>query len=261
MENNYYTFTYVIPYIHNTNNFILLKRLTNELIKFSGIEIVIVEQGLNKSLEGFGINYSQYILAYSEEDFVNNAWLCNIGTKYATTNTIVFGRYNYIVDPNAIILGVNTILSGTHETLLLNSYFINLNESEISLEFPDLIKVDTNRKMKANGITDSIFVFSKEAWYNVPQIETLLGSEYNYIMTNIFNKMTKTGCINEAILYKYLSYENMPREMGEKEKKEFDTLVSTLNENKLDVIHKYYNTIKPRLSNENRYFNIEYNIQ
>lgn len=261
MEIKKYSFSYVISYIHNPNNFTLLRRLTEELTKFTGIEVIIVEQGTSKSLDNYNLVYSKYILAYSLDDSMQSAWLNNIGAKYATTDTIVFGRYNYVVEPNAIALGVNTILSGSHDVLILNSFFINLNEQESQLGFNDLAKVDINRKSLANGITDSIFVLSKKSWSTTPFIEAFNGSEYNYVTSNVFNMLMKFGNIKEAVLYKYVSYENEPNGLGEKAQVEFNSIKNAIDNKNTDTITKYLSTITNRIGNENKYYNDGYNIE
>lgn len=257
--NTKYAFTYIIPYIHNSNNIKLLRRLTNELVKFENIEIIIVEQGTSNSISETTVHHSKHILAYSEDLVMNAAWLCNIGSKYASTDYIVYGRFNYVIDPNAILLGVNTLINGTHDTLLLNSYYINLSEEDNKVELKDLSKIDVSKKYRANGIVDSIFVYTKKWWHDYPFIESLYGNEYNFINTNIFTSLSRTGSINESIVYKYLSYEIAEHNYDEKTIKEFTSLKTAFEQRKIDTVSKYIKNIIKRVGNENKFYITGYN--
>lgn len=102
-----YTFTYIIPYKHRMDRFQNLKRVIDWVAGFKGVEIILVEQDRKPKIQNIPLKGVKYYFIKSELPF-NKALTFNVGLKYATTNIIVFGDSDIIMDPqdfsNAVMM-------------------------------------------------------------------------------------------------------------------------------------------------------------
>jgi hypothetical protein len=101
LENNY-TFSFIIGYRHNTERFNNLKKVIEWILGFKGVELIIVEQDKSPKLRDFTLKGFKYVFTESNMPY-NRSWAFNVGTKHSTTNNLVFGDSDLIMDPNEFI--------------------------------------------------------------------------------------------------------------------------------------------------------------
>ena len=130
METKPYLFTYIIAYKHRADRIHNLKRVLEWLIGFTGIEIIIIEQDRSPKLHTFSLRGVKHIYTKSDLPF-NKAWAFNVGLKYSTTGTIVFGDCDIIMDAQEFINGLKSLQN--FECVSPYNRVIDLNQNEIHL--------------------------------------------------------------------------------------------------------------------------------
>ena len=103
-----YLFTYIIGYRHNPERVNNLKRVLDWLNSFKGIEIIIVEQDKSQNLPNLTLSGFKYIFTKSHLPY-NRSWAFNVGLKNSTTNAIVFGDSDLIMDRMEFINSLNML--------------------------------------------------------------------------------------------------------------------------------------------------------
>jgi predicted glycosyltransferase involved in capsule biosynthesis len=133
-----YAFSFIIAYKHRTDRLLNLRRVLDWVSGFVGVEIIIVEQDSTPKLQDFTIQGIKYQFTKSKMPF-NKAWAFNIGLKMATTNVIVFGDCDLIMDPNKFIESLK--LLEVYDCVSPYSRVIDLlpNEVHLPLEQMNLI--------------------------------------------------------------------------------------------------------------------------
>jgi len=162
--NNNYTFTYIIGYRHKLERLNNLKRVLDWLNGFQGVEIILVEQDKSPKLPAYSLKGFKYIFTKSDMPF-NKSWAFNVGTKYSSTNIIIFGDSDLIMDPQEFINSVK--LLEQYESVNPYSKVIDLvtNENGLPLEALKQIQrhyrgeLDVQKTPPAGGI----IMFRKDA--------------------------------------------------------------------------------------------------
>jgi hypothetical protein len=133
--NNPYAFSFIIAYRHRADRLQNLKRVLDWISGFVGVEIIIVEQDTTPKLQDLTLKGLKYIFTESKTPF-NKAWSFNLGLKLATTNVIVFGDCDLIMDPNKFIESLRML--DTYECVSPYSRVIDLLPNEIHLPLEQL---------------------------------------------------------------------------------------------------------------------------
>lgn len=164
METKPYLFTYIIAYKHRADRIHNLKRVLEWLIGFTGIEIIIVEQDKAPKLHTFSLRGVKHIYTESNLPF-NKSWAFNVGLKYSTTNTIVFGDCDIVMDAQEFITGLKALQN--FDCVSPYNKVIDLNQNEIHMTIDQM----KNVIRPGRGETDiqkiclcgGIIMFRKEA--------------------------------------------------------------------------------------------------
>lgn len=151
---NNYQFTYIIGYRHKPERLINLLRVLDWLQPFSGIEIIVVEQDNNSKLEYRDLR-CKHIFTKSDMPY-NRSWAFNVGLKEASTNSIVFGDSDIIMEPNKMIAAIQELKN--YEAVNPYSRVIDLTPEELNLPISEIFKIDrpgrgdnNNQKVNFSG--------------------------------------------------------------------------------------------------------------
>jgi len=106
---------------------------------FGGVEIIIVEQDKSPKLPSFTFKGIKYIFTKSEMPF-NKAWAFNVGLQHSTTQTIVFGDCDLIMDPHKMIEALKQL--DNYECVSPYSRVIDLNSNEVNMNLEQMSKIN-----------------------------------------------------------------------------------------------------------------------
>lgn len=163
-----YLFTYIIGYRHNPERILNLRRVLEWLKSFHGIEIVIVEQDKEPILPTFSLVGYKYIFTKSEHPY-NRSWAFNIGLKNSTSNAIVFGDSDLILDRQQFVDSLN--LLNNYECVSPYNVVLDLERHESFLPIENLNQISRpgrgetdNQKINLCG---GIVMYRKDAIYRI----------------------------------------------------------------------------------------------
>lgn len=164
MNNNGYVFTFIIAYRHKLDRLQNLRRVIDWALGFQGVELIIVEQDKSPKLPAYSLKGFKYIFTKSELPF-NKSWAFNVGTKQSTTNAIVFGDSDLIMDPLEFINSIK--LLEQYEAVNPYNRVIDLEQGENGYPL-DLLKKITRpgrgeTDIQKVPIAGGIIMFRKDA--------------------------------------------------------------------------------------------------
>lgn len=143
-----YLFTYIIGYRHSKERIINLRRVLSWLCSFRGIEIIIVEQDRSPKLPTFSIHGYKYIFIESNMPY-NRSWSFNVGLKSSTSEVIVFGDSDLVMDSSEFVKSLNMI--NQYECVSPYSSVLDLDPSESMLSMNNMTKISRHGR----GETDN----------------------------------------------------------------------------------------------------------
>jgi glycosyltransferase involved in cell wall biosynthesis len=164
VNNTGYVFTFIIAYRHKLDRLTNLRRVIDCALGFQGVELIIVEQDKSPKLPAYTLKGFKYIFTKSDLPF-NKSWAFNVGTKHSSTNIIVFGDSDLLMEPQEFINAIR--LLEQYESVNPYSRVIDLEPGENGQPL-DLLKKITR---PGRGETDiqkipfagGIIMFRKEA--------------------------------------------------------------------------------------------------
>ncbi len=176
MNNNGYVFTFIIAYRHKLDRLQNLKRTIEWILGFNGVELIIVEQDSSPKLQAYSLKGFRYIFTKSDLPF-NKSWAFNVGTKHASTNAIIFGDSDLIMDPQDFINSIK--LLEQYESVNPYSRVIDLNPDENSLPLDSLKRINRPGRGETDiqkvPIAGGIIMFRKDS------IQKIGGWDQNFI--------------------------------------------------------------------------------
>ena len=158
-----YAFTYIIGYRHNPERLQNLRRVLDWINGFAGVEVLLIEQDTHSKISHLNLR-AKHIFTKSNMPF-NKSWAFNVGIKNSTSNLIVFGDSDLIMDPNQFI----TALSSMAQYEMVNPYHtvIDLNQQESTLPFERMIQINRPGRGETDiqkvPLCGGICLFRKEA--------------------------------------------------------------------------------------------------
>lgn len=157
-----HTFTYIIGYRHKMDRLSLLKRTLDWINSFSGVQVILVEQDKHSKISHLNLKY-QHVFIKSEMPY-NRSWSFNVGLKYASTDIIVFGDSDIIMNPNDLINGLNALKE--HDMVSPYNSVVDLTQQENGLQLQQIISIDRpgrgeNDNQKIN-ISGGISIFRRD---------------------------------------------------------------------------------------------------
>ncbi len=150
-------FSFIIPYRHRADRIINLRRVIDWVSGFGGVEIIVVEQDRSPKLDSLTFKGIKYIFTKSDIPF-NKSWAFNVGLKNSTTETVVFGDCDLIMDPNKMIDALKSLdkyecVSPYSRVIDLEPNEVNLNISQMdSINRPGRGETDIQKICLAGGI-------------------------------------------------------------------------------------------------------------
>ncbi len=136
MQNNY-KFTYIIGYRYKADRYFNLLRVLDWLYPFQGVEIIIVEQDTQPRLQYKDLK-CKYFFTKSDLPY-NRSWAFNVGLKEATTNSVVFGDSDMVMEPQLLINSIIDLQS--YEAVKPFDKFIDLTKDEVNLPLGQLLNI------------------------------------------------------------------------------------------------------------------------
>ncbi len=167
-QSSEYKFTYIIGYRHSSERIFNLKRVLDWITRFNGVEVIIVEQDSTPKLHTFSIFGFKHIFTKSNMPY-NRSWAFNVGMKASTTQIVVFGDSDLIMDPNEFIKSLNLI--NQYECVSPYTSVLDLNQGESNLSFDKLTSIPRpgrgetdNQKINLCG---GIVMYRKDSIYRI----------------------------------------------------------------------------------------------
>ncbi len=154
---NHFLFTYIIPFKYTQANLMNLRRVLDWLSGFSQLEIIVVEQDKTEKLKAFSLKGFKHIFIESNLAF-NKGWSYNVGVKYSTTPSIIFGDSQTRMDPNKMIESLKLLQQ--YESINATSELIELTYPEMDLGFDILCQI--NRDNKKTLFTQGITIYRRD---------------------------------------------------------------------------------------------------
>src|ERR1035437_8983697 len=137
---NPYKFTYVIAYKNKPDRLMNLRRVVDWISGFVGVEIIIIEQDSKPRIENIVFNKAvKYMFLQTDMPF-NKAWAYNVAIKYATTDNIIFGDSDIVMDPNDLIEGLKQL--ETYDCISPYSRVIDLKHEELGFNLDQMKAID-----------------------------------------------------------------------------------------------------------------------
>lgn len=132
IQSSPYKFTYIIAYRHKADRIMNLRRVIDWVAGYVGVEIILVEQDSKPKIEN--ITFSRPVKYYFLETDMpfNKAWAYNYALKFATTDRIVYGDSDIIMDPNDFIEGLKAL--DEYDCVSPYNRVIDLQAAELSFD-------------------------------------------------------------------------------------------------------------------------------
>jgi predicted glycosyltransferase involved in capsule biosynthesis len=135
-----FNFTYIIPFKYTEDRFLTLERVLQN-IRNSNIncEVIIIEQGLESVLPSKNVILNEnYIFMHNSLPF-NKSWSLNVAWKTATTDTIVFGDADNLIDMNHILSSIEELKD--YDFVSPHIKLIDLTPNENKLPSEDIFNI------------------------------------------------------------------------------------------------------------------------
>jgi predicted glycosyltransferase involved in capsule biosynthesis len=165
---SHHSFSFIVAYKHRSDRLSNLKRVLEWVSGFGGVEVIIVEQDVTPKMPSFSFKGIKHIYTKSDMPF-NKAWAFNVGLKYATSNNIVFGDCDLILDPQKIIDGLNNLQH--FECVSPYSRVIDLEPNEVSYSLQQLAQINRPGRGETDiqkiCLAGGIIMYRRDAIYKI----------------------------------------------------------------------------------------------
>jgi predicted glycosyltransferase involved in capsule biosynthesis len=200
-----YNFTYIIGYRHRADRLVNLRKVIDWLVGFNGIEIILVEQDVIPRLENH-IFPVKYIYTKSELPY-NRSWAFNVGARQASSERIVCGDCDLIMNPDDFFKGLKELEN--FDTVSPYTKVIDLTQQEINLPLSELNKINRNYRGQNDNqkinFSGGITLFNKDSYFSIggyPEEFVGWGGEDN-AMTLKINTLLKYKEIDNKVYHLY----------------------------------------------------------
>lgn len=150
-------FSYIIPFRYRQDRIIPLRRVIEWLNGFQGIEVIIVEQDTHSKIKHMNLR-ATHIFTESEYSF-NKSWAYNVGLRWATSNIVIFGEADTIMNPNELISSLESL--ELVDVVMPLKNIIKLDQSESLMDLSGMFRI--SRPGITNTLTGGISIFKKES--------------------------------------------------------------------------------------------------
>ena len=248
-----YIFTFIIAYRHRTDRLMNLRKVLEWIMGFNGVEIIVIEQDKSPKLPTFSLRGFKYIFTKSDLPF-NKSWAFNVGLKNATTEAIVFGDSDIIMDPNAFISSLK--LLEIYDVVSPYNRVIDLNQNEVGMTLDQMNMIDRVGRGETDiqkiCLAGGIIMFRKEAIYRIggwDQGFISWGAEDDYVSFKI--KLLLNWFENPGKCY-HIWHEKVKPEMALYNRNL--QLLNKLVNLSVEDTRKYIGNSVPKIGTKNLYF-------
>jgi len=163
------SFSFIIAYRHSADRILNLRRVLDWVNGFSGSEVIIVEQDSHSKISHINLK-AKHIFTKSKGQF-NKSWAFNVGLKYSSSNIVIFGDSDLIMNPDDFIKGLQMVENFD----MVNPYksVIDLTPAENNLPFEQIVNINRAGRGETDiqkvPLCGGICIFRRDA------IEKILG--------------------------------------------------------------------------------------
>ena len=159
-------FTYIIPFKYTDDRVLTLEKVLKN-IKDSNIncEVIVIEQGLESILPTKNIITNENYIFMNNPLPFNKSWSLNVAWKTATTNTIVFGDADNLIDTKYILSSIDELKD--YDFISPHIRLVDLNPNENKLDNTEIFNIQRpgrgeldHQKLPMCG---AMTIFTKEA--------------------------------------------------------------------------------------------------
>lgn len=150
-------FTYIIPFYYRHDRVLPLRRVVEWLSGFSGIEILIIEQGKHSKIAELNLK-AKTIFLQSNIPF-NKSWSLNHGLKIAKSNIVVCGGSDIMMNPNDLIESLKILEN--YDCVIPTSGINFLNGSESMMDMNSILSI--NRPQQKTIMSYDITLFKRDS--------------------------------------------------------------------------------------------------
>ena len=158
-----YSFTYIIAYKHSADRLQNLRRVLDWINGFGNVEVIVVEQDKHSKISHLNFK-AKHIFTKSNMPF-NKSWAFNVGIKNSTSNLIVFGDSDLIMEPNQFITALNSM--SQYEMVNPYNTVIDLTQQESTSPLEQMIQINRPGRGETDiqkvPLCGGICLFRKEA--------------------------------------------------------------------------------------------------
>lgn len=163
-----YLFTFIVAYRHRTDRIFNLKRVLDWILGFNGVEVIIVEQDDAPRLHAFTLRGFKHIFVKSDLPF-NKANAFNVGLKAASSDVVVFGDSDLIMNPTAFIDSLKKLEE--FEAVSPYNRVIDLEQNEVNMSIEQMMMIPRSGRGEFDHqkvpLCGGIIMFRKEAIHRI----------------------------------------------------------------------------------------------
>ena len=190
-------FTYVIPYRHRQDRIMNLRKIIDWVSGFSGVEILIIEQDKHSRIKHLNLR-ATHVFVKSEMPF-NKAWVYNIAIKRSSSDIIIFGNSDIIMNPMELIESIKNL--GDNDVVIPCSTISRLTYQESSADFNTMLNSSKPQEKKI-CMSDGITIFKKSSIMNIG------GWNEDFLKTGNFEDKFQDIKIQKFCKFKQLDYKS-----------------------------------------------------
>jgi predicted glycosyltransferase involved in capsule biosynthesis len=251
-----YIFTFIIPYKHSYNRFNNLKRTLDWVNSFSGVELILVEQDTHSKIKHLDLRCKHIFI--KSNNLFNKSWAFNVGLRHSTSNIIVFGDADIIMNPNDFISGISALKE--YDMVSPYNSVLDLTPQESMLSLEELLKINRPGRGETDhqkiNIGGGITIFKRDTIFKIGGWdERFLGwggeDDFQALKIMKFLKWTelKAKCYHlyhDRVTPDMIQYQKTLQMLQQSSKLSDDDLVKYINVsiNKIGMKNKYDNFIK-----------------
>jgi len=161
-----FNFTYIIPFKYTDDRALTLEKVLKN-IKDSNLncEVIVIEQGLEPILPTKNIITNENYIFMSNPLPFNKSWSLNVAWKSATTDTIVFGDADNLIDTKHILSSIDELEN--YDFVSPHIRLVDLDPNENKLDCNEIFNIQRpgrgeldHQKLPMCG---AMTIFTKEA--------------------------------------------------------------------------------------------------
>lgn len=184
-------FSFIIPFRYEPDRIIPLRRVVEWLNGFQGVEVLIVEQDTHSKIEYMNLK-AKHIFTESQYSF-NKSWAYNVGLRWSTSNIVIFGEADTIMNPHDLIRSLETL--ETCDAVFPLKNIIKLDHQESLTDLSNIFRI--NKMGIPNTLTGGISLFKKES------IQKIAGWNEDFVGISLENQF------QDMMVKKFLNWKQM----------------------------------------------------